>query len=150
MIRPFDSVMLRVLLRPLTAMLLVFAVYVVSHGHYSPGGGFQGGVLLACAFFLPVLVEGRRSSTPRLMPKIASALAAGGLLIFAAAGIAPLVSGSDFMDYAALPLGSDPAHRRFLGILIIEVGVALAVAGVILTILHRLDREVKGEGKTRP
>jgi multicomponent Na+:H+ antiporter subunit B len=41
-------------------LLLVLGLYIVLHGHLTPGGGFQGGVVLAAAFFLPLLaVPGR-------------------------------------------------------------------------------------------
>jgi multicomponent Na+:H+ antiporter subunit B len=35
--------------------LLLLGIYIISHGHLTPGGGFQGGVILAVAFFLPLL-----------------------------------------------------------------------------------------------
>ena len=35
-------------------LLLIAGLYVVIHGHLTPGGGFQGGVILAAAFFLPL------------------------------------------------------------------------------------------------
>ena len=38
-------------------LLIVAGLYIVLHGHLSPGGGFQGGVILAAAFFLPVLTR---------------------------------------------------------------------------------------------
>ena len=38
-------------------LLLVVGLYIVLHGHLTPGGGFQGGVILAAAFFLPLLVK---------------------------------------------------------------------------------------------
>jgi len=38
-------------------LLLVAGLYVVIHGHLTPGGGFQGGVILAAAFFLPLLAR---------------------------------------------------------------------------------------------
>lgn len=41
-------------------LLLVVGFYVVFHGHLSPGGGFQGGVILAAAFFLAVLARPQR------------------------------------------------------------------------------------------
>ncbi len=42
-------------------LLLVVGIYIVLHGHLTPGGGFQGGVILACAFFVPLLARpGRR------------------------------------------------------------------------------------------
>lgn len=43
-------------------LLVVTGLYIVLHGHLTPGGGFQGGVILATAFFLPVLA--RPSATP--------------------------------------------------------------------------------------
>ncbi|MGB5612682.1 MAG: MnhB domain-containing protein [Sedimenticolaceae bacterium] len=38
-------------------LLLVVGLYIVMHGHLTPGGGFQGGVVLAAAFFLPLLAR---------------------------------------------------------------------------------------------
>lgn len=38
-------------------LLLVVGIYIILHGHLTPGGGFQGGVILACAFFVPVLAR---------------------------------------------------------------------------------------------
>ncbi|MGD2119836.1 MAG: MnhB domain-containing protein [Chromatiales bacterium] len=41
-------------------LLLVVGLYIILHGHLTPGGGFQGGVILAAAFFLPVLARPSR------------------------------------------------------------------------------------------
>jgi multicomponent Na+:H+ antiporter subunit B len=38
-------------------LLIVVGLYIVLHGHLTPGGGFQGGVILATAFVLPVLAR---------------------------------------------------------------------------------------------
>jgi multicomponent Na+:H+ antiporter subunit B len=38
-------------------LLLVVGLYIILHGHLTPGGGFQGGVILAAAFFLPLLAR---------------------------------------------------------------------------------------------
>lgn len=38
-------------------LLLIVGLYIVMHGHLTPGGGFQGGVILAAAFFLPLLAR---------------------------------------------------------------------------------------------
>jgi len=38
-------------------LLVVAGLYIVIHGHLTPGGGFQGGVILAAAFFLPLLAK---------------------------------------------------------------------------------------------
>jgi multicomponent Na+:H+ antiporter subunit B len=147
MLRPFESLMLRHLLVPLVASLQLFAVYVVMHGHYSPGGGFQGGVLLACAWILPRLVHGDPPEAPDRGAARGMAVSAIGVLIFAGIGALPMLRGAVIMDYAALPLPVEAAERRALGILGIEVGVTLAVAGAVLGIFDTLYVPRKeGEG----
>ncbi len=42
-------------------LLLVVGLYIILHGHLTPGGGFQGGVILAAAFVVPVLADYRRT-----------------------------------------------------------------------------------------
>jgi multicomponent Na+:H+ antiporter subunit B len=37
--------------------LLVLGAYIIVHGHLTPGGGFQGGAILAAAFFVPILAS---------------------------------------------------------------------------------------------
>jgi multicomponent Na+:H+ antiporter subunit B len=136
--RPFDSRMMRVMLRPLVACLQIFALYVVVHGHYGPGGGFQGGVVLGCAFLLPLLVNGG-SGPLTLSKRAADRMAAAGVLGFASIGALSLLWDRPMLDYAAIPLnGIEGPARRALGILGIEIGVTLAVAGVIVSLYYSL------------
>jgi multicomponent Na+:H+ antiporter subunit B len=145
MIRSFDSLMLRTLLPPLIAALQLFGTYVLLHGHYSPGGGFVAGVLFAAALILPRLVRGRPTGWLALSPRRAAILAALGIVVFAGIGSLPVLFGETVLDYAALPLGPDPAMRRSLGILLIEIGVTMAVAGAMLSIFYALAGPVGGE-----
>jgi multicomponent Na+:H+ antiporter subunit B len=145
MIRHFDSLMLRTLLGPLVAALQLFAVYVLLHGHYSPGGGFQAGILLAASLILPLLTRGEGAGELTLSTRGAVTLTAVGVLIFALIGILPLLWGMPMLDYGALPLGADPAERRSLGILLVEVGVTLAVAGAMVAIFYGLAGEIGEE-----
>jgi multicomponent Na+:H+ antiporter subunit B len=46
----------------------LFAFYVLLHGHYSPGGGFQAGILLGASMILPRLALGRPSGPASLTP----------------------------------------------------------------------------------
>lgn len=145
MIRAFDSVMLRTLLGPLLAVLRLLAVYVLLHGHYSPGGGFVAGILLAASMILPRLTRGTPTSRLALSPRGAAIMAAVGIIFFALIGVAPMLIGESMLDYAVLPLGVEAAGRRSLGILLIEVGVTLAVAGAMLSIFFSLSGPVGGE-----
>lgn len=138
MIRPFDSLMLRVLLAPIVACLQLFALYILWHGHGSPGGGFQGGVLLGYSMILPLLVRGGAHTNIVISERAAIVLAAIGVLIFAVFGAWSLLSSRPPFDYGALPLPGAPATRRAFGILGVEIGVALAVAGAIVSLFYSL------------
>jgi multicomponent Na+:H+ antiporter subunit B len=141
----FDSLMLRTLLAPLTAAMQLFGVYVLLHGHYSPGGGFVAGILFAAAMILPRLLGHTPAERFALSPRGAAIMAAIGILFFAAIGVAPMLVGAAPLDYAVLPIGVDSAARRSMGILLIEVGVTLAVAGAMLSIFYALSGPVGGE-----
>jgi multicomponent Na+:H+ antiporter subunit B len=147
MIQPFDSVMLRTLLGPMTVALQLFAVYVLLHGHYSPGGGFQAGILVAASLILPLLVKGRGFGGHTLSLRGAVTLTAVGVLIFTGIGVAPLALGGAVLDYGVLPLAADVADRRSLGILLIEVGVTLGVAGAMVSIFYALTGRIGQEGE---
>lgn len=137
--------MLRTLLAPLVAAMQLFAVYVLVHGHYSPGGGFQAGILLGASMILPLLSIGTPPGRLALTPGGAGVMAAVGVFIFAGIGALSMFVGQPMLDYAALPLGNVPAYRRSLAILLIEVGVTLAVAGAMLSIFHALSGPLGGE-----
>jgi multicomponent Na+:H+ antiporter subunit B len=143
MLAPFDSLMLRVLLVPLVAVLQLFAVYVLLHGHYGPGGGFVAGILVAAGMILPRLA-GREPDRLSVTPRGAAVMAVAGILIFALTAVASVVVGQPPLDYAALPIGATDPERRSMGILLIEVGITLAVAGAMLAIFYGLAQEVGG------
>jgi multicomponent Na+:H+ antiporter subunit B len=147
MIQPFESLMLRTLLGPMIASLQLFAVYVLLHGHYSPGGGFQAGILIAASLILPMLVRGRGEPRRTLSLRGAVSLTSVGVLIFAGIGILPLLIGGTMLDYAMLPLGGEASDRRSLGILLIEVGVTIGVAGAMVSIFYALAGEIGQEGE---
>jgi multicomponent Na+:H+ antiporter subunit B len=130
--------------RLLAPLIALFALYVVAHGHYSPGGGFQGGVLLGASTLLLRLALGEKDSAPAFPPSLALPMAVTGVLLYTVTGVVPLFLGGGYLDYARLPWPGAPAPLlRYFGILVVEVGVALAVWGTMVAIFDRLAR---GEG----
>ncbi len=110
---------------PLTA---VFGLYVVVHATVTPGGGFQGGVILASATLLIYLGEGYAGWRDAVRSHWLDALEGGGALLFALCGLGPMLMGAAFMQNV-LPLGT---FRDLFsgGLMLIEnLGVALAVTG---------------------
>jgi len=117
--------------------MLMFGAYVVIHGHYSPGGGFQGGVIFAVAVILARLVHGRDARWG-IRPRMALGLACAGAGFYMAIGLLGLLFQGNFLDYDMLPLPLNGAEVRAVGTLGIEIGVALAVTGVLTLIFDAL------------
>ncbi|MBA7471985.1 Na(+)/H(+) antiporter subunit B [subsurface metagenome] len=138
----YQSIIVRTVCSLLIPFMQLFALYVIVHGHYGPGGGFQGGALLAVSIILQRLYLGREVSYQKFSPKLALALAAIGMLIFGLSGIIPMVTGGAFLDYAYLPIPwVHGAELRALGILIVEIGIGLAVFGTLVLIFDSLVGE---------
>jgi len=120
--------------------LQLFALYVIAHGHHSPGGGFQGGVIFGATIILMAISNDLRSTTRRISETISSKLASTGVLIYAGTGALCLLLGANFLNYSQLSklIHVSTVMARSHGILLIEIGVGLAVAAVMIWIYYNL------------
>ena len=137
---PYDLI-IKTTCRFVIPFIQLFALYVIAHGHYSPGGGFQGGVIIGAAMILFALSNNLRSLIVRLSEKAAAFFSSAGVFIYAGTGLLCLILGMNFLDYGALAeiLGVDPVTARSYGILAVEIGVAVAVMGVVVSIYYNLS-----------
>ena len=126
---------LRVITKLLAGAIMLFAYYVQFHGDYSPGGGFQAGVILAVAFVLYGLVFGLPMVQAVLPPWVVHRMMALGVLIYAGTGVVSLFTGFNYLDYTALN-PHHPEHGQELGILWVEGGVGITVTGVMVSIYY--------------
>jgi multicomponent Na+:H+ antiporter subunit B len=122
---------LKVLSLVLTPMLVAFGFYLVFHGQLTPGGGFQGGVVLA-AGPVAVLLAGRYLSMRRIAPKrlieSADAIGAAGYVLVGLGGL--IFAGTFLMN--PLPLGQS-GHILSSGMMPINsIAVGLEVSGAFL------------------
>lgn len=137
MIDPYDNVVVKTVSRLLIPFLQLSALYVILHGHYSPGGGFQGGVILGASFILMVIAYGLEEVRRRMSIKTVTTLACAGVLLYSGIGAVPLFLGGNYLDYGVLPIGPVPENRA-LGILGIEIGVGLCVMAIMAGIFRAL------------
>lgn len=133
-----SSVIILGVSRLIVPYIQIFALYVVFHGHYSPGGGFQGGALFAASIILERFVLGEKMSWQMFPLRIAMPLGLIGVLLYALVGALGLTSNGAYLDYAALPFNLSLPALRSLGILLIEIGVAMGVCGVLVSIFDQL------------
>ncbi len=130
-------------------LIQLFSLYVLAHGHYSPGGGFQGGVIFGASFILIALTSGLPDALHRLSEQRALFLGALGVLIFAGTGLLCMFLGRNFLDYSVLGplfLDSTPVKARYHSMLIVEIGVAFTVTAIMFTIFATLSSKGKMRG----
>jgi multicomponent Na+:H+ antiporter subunit B len=138
---PASSDAVRLLTVALAGPTVVFGLYIVTHGQITPGGGFQGGVILASAPLLIYLAgefQSLRRLAPRWLAEISEALGAGGYILI---GAAAMFGRSTFLTNV-LPLGK--AGDVFSGgtVALIDLAVGLEVAGGFLLLLLVFLEEV--------
>ena len=128
---------LRALGAVLVGPVLLLGVYVVVHGALTPGGGFQGGVLLAGALLL-VYAAGQVAAVQRVRPvslvEVADAVGAAAYVLVAIAG---LVFGVAVMDNV-LPLGTTGSLLSGGTVPVLSVAVGVEVTAAVTLILSEL------------
>jgi multicomponent Na+:H+ antiporter subunit B len=136
-----EDLIIKISVRLLVPFIQLFGLYVIVHGHYSPGGGFQGGVILGASFILLALAYGVKTSQDYMSIKVNSVLSNLGAAIYVGVGALCAIFGGLFLDYSALdklvPMG--PIEWRSFGIFLVEVGVGLAVMSIMLLLYWNLS-----------
>jgi multicomponent Na+:H+ antiporter subunit B len=136
---PYDIV-IKTASRLMVPFSQIFALYVIAHGHHSPGGGFQGGVILGASVILFAISQNLRATLGRFSEKAAVLLAVLGVFIYAGTGALCMALGANYLDYGALSrlFPVDPVAARSLGILVVEIGVGLSVMAVVVLLYTNL------------
>ena len=128
------NVVLRVASKLLIPCILLFALYVQFHGDFGPGGGFQAGVIFGSGFILYALIFGIDAAREVVPAWARRLLLAAGILLYAGVGLAGIVLGGRYLNYSVL--AEVPTQGQHLGILLIELGVGITVAGAMITIFY--------------
>lgn len=125
-------IVLRVVAKLGIPFILLFALYVQFHGDFGPGGGFQAGVIFGAAFILYALIFGLDNAIKVAPMDVVIFFIAFGLMLFAGVGVAALFYGGQFLDYGVL--ADDFVAGQHLGILLVELGVGITVAAVMIAV----------------
>ncbi|HET8672139.1 MAG TPA: hydrogen gas-evolving membrane-bound hydrogenase subunit E [Thermoleophilaceae bacterium] len=137
---------LRILGLGLVGPTVVLGVYIVTHGHLTPGGGFQGGVILATALLI-VYLAGRYAAMRKVSPiPLVEAGEAGGAAAFALIGLGGLIIAGIYMKNFI-----DPGTAKMLlsggTIPLLNISVGLEVAGAFtLAFTEFLDQTLLLKG----
>ena len=126
--------------RLMIPIIQLFALYVIAHGHHSPGGGFQGGVIFGASFILIALSRDLQAAQKWVPENRVLNLAGIGILIYAGFGLVAMFLGQNFLDYAILHkvMPATPIEARYHSMLGVEIGVAFTVTAIMYSIYSNL------------
>ena len=147
---PGMSMIVQTVARWLKGPILLFGIYIVVYGHITPGGGFGGGVIIACAFILVTLAAGEAIGLGLFSKKAASSLDSVGLLIFLVLAWLGTFIGASFFDnfigtpeedrFTVFSGGTMPLSNLGLGL---KVASALFLVFSVLAALQVIQRKIE-------
>lgn len=137
--------------------VIIFGLYVIIHGHLTPGGGFQGGAVVATAAALVIVAYSYDDLQNMIKKTVMKAQESIGLLLFIGAAVTALVAGGPFFyNFLAnsglffgipVPSGPNPGDLNTAGVIpIMNVAVGIEVwGGLAIILLYMLSGISKEE-----
>lgn len=133
------SLIVKVITRLTVGLILLYGIYIVLHGHVSPGGGFAGGVIIALSFVHLMLAYGKDVALKKL-PKIAMSFFEGmGAILFLSIALLGFTGGYFFLNFISK---GEPFRLFSAGIIplcniaiSLKVGAGLFAIFVVLVLL---------------
>ncbi len=136
-----SDIIIKTVCRILIPFIQIYALYVVAHGDFSPGGGFQGGVIFGSSLILIAIAYNLKTLMKRISEKFLGVFSAIGVLIYVGIGALAMFMGGHFLDYGKLEPILGHHHVRALGMLGVEIGVGIAVTMVMVIIYINIVSE---------
>lgn len=121
--------------RLLVPLILLFGAYVFVNGHLTPGGGFQGGAIVASAMLLMLLTDPFRRFSHRFLSVLESI--AG--VFYVAVGVLGVILAGGFLDNRILPLGEFGALLSAGAIPVIYTLIGLKVGAEFSSMMVNLS-----------
>jgi multicomponent Na+:H+ antiporter subunit B len=138
------SLIVKTITRLTVGLILLFGIYIVLHGHLSPGGGFAGGVIIALSFVHLMLAFGKEVAVSKVSKDLASNLESLGALMFLAIALIGFWGGSFFLNvfnkgtpFKLFSAGTIPLSNIAISL---KVGVGLFAIFLALVVLEMVNK----------
>ena len=137
------SLIVKEVAKLVTGFIALYAAYTILYGHLTPGGGFVGGVILACCFILTVLAYGKDFASQMISDSGAMSWDTFGAGLFLAVALVGYSAGSFFANF----LPRSPSFRLVSAgaIPISNVAIGIKVAACLLGVFLALSVFEPGE-----
>ena len=140
------TIIVKTITRLTVGFILLYGIYIISHGHVSPGGGFAGGVIIALSLVHLMLAYGKEEALRRLSKNATSVLESTGALLFLIIAVLGFTGGAFFLNF--VPKG-EPFRLFSAGIIpLCNIAISFKVSAGLFAIfvalvLLKLDTEKK-------
>ncbi|MFH1479418.1 MAG: MnhB domain-containing protein [Candidatus Omnitrophota bacterium] len=139
------SLIVKTITRLTVGLILLFGIYIVLHGHISPGGGFAGGVIIALSFIHIMLAFGKDFAFKKINENVASILESIGALIFVTLALTGLGTGYFFFNFLSkgkpFKLFSSGLMPLYNIAITLKVGSGLFIIVVVMVLLKIAKKE---------
>jgi len=132
---PPPSDAMKVITIGLVGPLVTFGLYVITHGQLTPGGGFQGGVILATAPLLVYLAGDLKTFKRITTHTLVEIGEAAGIFMFVGIGLVGVIAGTEFLRNV-LPLGITGSVFSGGTVPLLNVATGMAVAGGFISAIY--------------
>ncbi|WP_051541733.1 MnhB domain-containing protein [Clostridium lundense] len=124
----------------LVPLIQIFGIYIIFHGHLSPGGGFAGGTILGTSFILYRITYGKEKAQEKFKYSKLIKIVSIGLILYGVMKGYSFVSGGSHLNWPSPPLGT-PGKILSGGFLLPLNIVVGAVVGITMYFFYSLFEE---------
>lgn len=93
------TLIVKTITRLTVGLILLFGIYIVLHGHLTPGGGFAGGVIIALSFIHLMLAFGKEVALKKLSQSVTSFFESLGAILFIFIAVLGFIGGYFFINF---------------------------------------------------
>ncbi len=133
------TVLLEVVAAKLGPIVLVFGLYVMMYGHVSPGGGFQGGVVIASGIIFLELGGRKGASTMLADKKVLALIESSVFLLMVLSALSGVVLGGGFFADFLAPLGMPTVSYIVMLNILIGMKVGAGIGYMCISMLGRVE-----------
>ncbi len=135
-----EDIIIRMISRISVPFIMVFGLYIILHGHLTPGGSFSGGAVLGSSMILFALAFDLEEGHKKLSHDASTLIETGGASTYVIVGLVGVFAGSGFLSNKAGGFPMGVPGELFSGgmIALITIALGLKVASTVITLFYNL------------
>jgi len=138
-----DDLIVKTITRLIIPFIQLYGIFIILHGHLSPGGGFSGGAILGASIVLYSLSFGLEKASKKLSHETSSIIETAGILWYIVLGLVGIFMRGFFLTNrgAGFPMGEAGGVISSGMIALITLGIGAKVASTMITLFHTIIKE---------